>query len=395
VKVPQKHPVRRRVILAVLVIGVAALAWLIFRPAPVLVETARAARGPMLVTVEEDGETRAHDRFVVAAPIPGRMLRVALEEGDSVRVNQVVAVLEPLPLNQQQREEVLGRIAAAQAAKRQADARLAHAREDYEQSRRDRQRAEQLAREKVISAQVLEQAQNAEVTGGEELQAARFGAVAAESEVKVARAGLLGIGANGAGEKTISLRSPVSGRILRVVEKSERVVQAGTPILVLGDPAKIEIVTDVLTTDGVKIRPGAAVLIEGWGGDHPLRAKVRLVEPAGFTKISALGVEEKRVNVVADFVDSPNGLSDGFRIEARIVTWQNADVLKIPSSAAFRDRESWSAFTIENGRLRRRSLQIGHRNQTEVEVLGGLNAGDQVVLHPSNQLTDGLRVRTR
>ena len=384
---------RRRILLATLTLAVAALVWILLRPAPVLVEVSKATRGPMRVTVDEDGETRAHDRFVVAAPIPGRMLRIELEEGDAIRANQVVVRIEPLPLNQQQREEVLGRIESAEAAKRQAEARAEHAREDYEQSRRDRERAENLAREKVISAQTLEQARNAAITSSEELQAAKFSALAADSEVKVARAGLVGIGDATVERKVVSLRAPVAGRVLRILEKSERVVQAGAPLVVLGDPRRIEIVTDVLTTDAVNIKPGATTLLEAWGGDRPLRARVRLIEPAGFTKISALGVEEKRVNVIADFVDPPNGLGDGYRVEARIVTWESSDVLKIPGSAAFREADGWSVFQVDNGRARRRSIHVGHRNQTEVEILDGLSTGDAVILHPSNRLRDGVAVR--
>ncbi len=390
----QSH-LRRRILITTFTLGVGALVWIMLRPTSVPVEMSKATRGPMRVTVDEDGETRAHDRFVIAAPIPGRMLRVELEEGDSVRENQVVAMIEPLPLNQQQQEEVLGRVASAEAAKHQADARAEHAREDYEQARRDRERAEQLGREKVISAQALEQARNAEVTSSEELQAARFNALAAASEVKVARAGLVGIRNSSAGRKVISLQAPTAGRILRIVEKSERVVQAGSPLVVLGDPGKIEIVTDVLTTDAVNIKPGATAFLEGWGGGHPLRARVRLVEPAGFTKISALGVEEKRVNVVADFIDPPDGLADGFRVETRIVTWESPDVLKIPGSATFRERDGWSVFIVDDGRARRRAIQIGHRNQTEAEILSGLSIGEAVILHPSNQLREGIRVRAQ
>src|SRR6516164_2439529 len=391
----QRHPWRRRTLVTAATAGVGLIVWLILRPAPVLVEVGTAACGPMRVTVDEDGETRAHDRFIVASPIPGRMLRVGLEEGDAVRQNEIVAMIEPLPLNQQQREEVFGRVAAAEAAKREADARAEHAREDFGQSQRDRKRAEQLGQEKVISAQALEQSRNAEVTSGEELQAARFNAMAARFAVEVARAGLVGISGGDSGHKVISLHSPVAGRVLRVVEKSERVVLAGSPVIVIGDPGQIEIVTDVLTTDAVNIKPGAPAFLEGWGGDHPLRARVRLVEPAGFTKISALGVEEKRVNVIADFVDPPEGLGDGYRVETRIVIWEATDVLKIPGSATFRGRDGWSVFVIDNGRARRRVVQIGHRNQIEAEVLGGIATGDQVILHPSNQLREGVRVRTQ
>lgn len=382
-------------LIGTIVCAVGVLAWVLLRPTPVLVEVATSTRGPMQVTVDEDGETRAHDRFVVAAPIPGRLLRVDLEEGDVVRENQIVAQIEPLPLSQQQREEVFARIEAAEAAKRQADARMAHAQEDYAQARRDRERAEQLGREKIISSQALEQARNAEITGAQELEAAKFFALSAASEVKVARAGLVGIEGKLGERKIISLRSPVAGSVLRIVEKSERVLTAGAPVIVLGDPEKIEIVTDVLTTDAVNIKPGASAFLEAWGGDHPLKARVRLVEPLGFTKISALGVEEKRVNVIADFVDPPDRLGDGYRVETRIVTWEAPDVLKIPGSATFRQGDNWSVFVVEDGRARLRVIQVGHRNQVEAEILAGIGPSEIVVLHPSNQLQNGVRVRMR
>jgi HlyD family secretion protein len=390
--VPEKGT-HRKLILAGLGLGLIALVWFVLRPAPIVVETANATLGPMRVTVDEDGETRAHDRFVVAAPIPGRLLRVELDEGDPIREQQVVARIEPLPLNQQQHEEVLARVDTAEATKRQADARAVRAREDYDQTKRDLNRAEQLARSDLIPKQALEQARSAEVVSAQELEAAKFSALAAAAEVKVARAGLIGNDQGGVEQRVVSLRSPVSGCVLRVVEKSEHVVQAGAPVVIVGDPRKIEIVTDVLTTDAVNIKPGALVLLQGWGGDHPIHAKVRLVEPAGFTKISALGVEEKRVNVIADFVDPPERLGDGFRVEASIMTWEGDRVLKVPGSAAFRDRDSWSVFVVDGGEARRRPVQIGHRNQTEVEVLAGLSVGEQVILHPSNQLSDGVRVR--
>jgi HlyD family secretion protein len=390
-----KSPALRKWTVAVGLAAGLILLFFLLRPSPISVESAKATIGPMRVTVDEDGETRAHDRFVVAAPIPGRLLRVELEEGDKVTEDAEVAKIQPLPLNQQQREEVLGRIEAAQAMKRQADARLAHAREDFEQTRRDLARVEGLAKEGVVSNQVLEQARTAKTTSGEEFEAAKFSALAAASEVKVARSGLVGMDASDAAHKVVSLRSPVAGHVLRVVEKSERVVPAGAPVLIVGDPSRIEVVADVLTMDAVNIKRGAPVYLEGWGGNHPIRAKVRLIEPAGFTKISALGVEEKRVNVISDFVDPPDGLSDGYRVEARIVTWEGQNVLKIPGSAAFRVGDTWSVFAVEGGRARRRTVEIGHRNQTEVEILQGLTVGQQVILHPSNQLKDGMRVRTQ
>jgi HlyD family secretion protein len=382
---------RRGIIWFGLGIGLVVLAWALWRPNAIPVQTSKVVRGSMRVTVDEEGETRARDRFVVAAPIPGRMLRVELEQGDSVRKDQIVAKIRPLPLNQQQREEVLARVEAAEANKRQADARAERALEDYEQAQRELKRAEHL--EKIISKEELEQARNKGLTSTKELEAAKFSAEAAASEVKVARAGLVGIEGGGAQPMVISIHSPVSGCVLQVVEKSERVVQAGASLLVVGDPKRLEIVTDVLTTDAVNIKPDAPVELQGWGGDHPLHAKVRLVEPAGFTKVSALGVEEKRVNVIADFVDSPEKLGDGYRVEASIVTWEGSDVLKVSGSAVFREPAGWSVFVIEGGRAHQRAVKIGHRNQAEAEILDGLTVGEEVILHPSNQLRDGIRVQ--
>jgi len=362
-------------------------------PAAVPVETARAERGALRVTVDEEGETRAQDRFVVAAPVPGRLLRIALEEGDAVTRDQVVATIEPSPLSQREREEVLARVTAAEAARRQAEARLAHARADYEMAQTERQRGEQLARNGVISKQALDQVRTAERSASEELKAAQYAVQVAAAEIKVARAGLVGLEKQGEAQKPVAVRSPVAGRVLHVTEESERVVGAGMPLLVLGDPKKIEVVVDVLSTDAVKIKPGAEMLLEGWGGEHPLRAKVRLVEPAGFTKISALGVEEKRVHVIGDFVDAPGPLGDAYRVEARIVVWAGEGVLKVPASAVFRKGEAWSTFTVEGGRARLRGIEIGHRSETEVEVLRGIEDGAEVIAHPPNQVRDRVRVR--
>ena len=189
--------------------------------------------------------------------------------------------------------------------------------------------------------------------------------------------------------------APVSGRVLRVLEENERVVAAGTPLLELSNTSKLEVVVDVLSTDAVKIRPGAQVLIEGWGGERPLEARVRLVEPSGFIKVSALGIEEHRVNVIADFVDPSGTLGDGYRVEARFVVWEGEGVLKIPASALFRQGEGWSVFVVENGRARRRSVEVGHRGGFEVEIIKGIAESERVILHPSNQLEEGVRIELR
>ena len=195
--------------------------------------------------------------------------------------------------------------------------------------------------------------------------------------------------------RLVTLRSPVRGRVLRVIEKSERVVTSGTPIIIVGDPHKLEIVVDLLSTDAVKLKPGAAMLLENWGGEAPIRARVRTVEPSPFTKVSALGIEEQRANVVADFVDPPGPLGDGYRVEVRIITWETDVVLKVPTSALFRNGDGWSVFAVENGKAIRREVEIGHRSQFEAEVLKGIEEGAAVIAHPTNQIADGARVEKR
>jgi HlyD family secretion protein len=220
-----------------------------------------------------------------------------------------------------------------------------------------------------------------------ELESAQFRAQAAAHDVEVARAALLA----GAGT-AIPLRSPVTGRVLRIPERSERVVLAGTPLLELGDPAKLEIVADLLSSDAVRVMPGDAMLIEGWGGGTTLRGRLRRVEPSGFTKVSALGVEEQRVNVIGDFVDLPGAIGDRYRVEVRIVVWEGRDVLQVPTSALFRHGDGWSVFVIEQGRARQRDVRVDHRGTFETEIVQGLNEGDVVVRNPSDRIADGLRV---
>jgi HlyD family secretion protein len=385
---------RRRLLWAAMIVVAGIVTIVALYPSPFLVESGRVERGALQVTIDEEGETRARDRFVIAAPVSGRLMRMTVEEGDAVRSGQMVGRIDPLPLSQRERQEALARVDVAEAALQRAMSHEAHAREDSELARRERERAEQLARDGVISGQLLDQARNADVTAREEHEAARYSVEVAASEVKIARAALVGLEAASGVRPLIELRSPAAGRVLRIVEESERVIQAGAPVLIVGDPGKLEVVTDVLSTDAVKIPPGAPVLIEDWGGDHTLRARVRLIEPAGFTKVSALGVEEQRVNVISDFVDSPGPLGDGYRVETRIVTWSTESTLKVPLSAVFRQQQGWIAFVIEGGRARRRDIEIGHRTDTEVEVLRGFTEGEQVILHPANEVSDGARVQT-
>jgi HlyD family secretion protein len=398
-------PDRRRILWVGGALGLAALAFFALRPEPVPVDVGRVERGALRITVDEEGRTRVRQRYVLAAPAEGRLLRIALEEGDAVAEGDVVARLQPIPLDPRTRAASEARLAAARARRREADAQVAKARASLAQAQRDSARAEQLHAAGTLSPGAREQTTLGETSRLQELEAARSAAHAAEFELEAARAVLIAAGGEAAGDRAaldscgdaatcLALRAPVAGRVLRVLEESERSVAPGTPLLEIGDPASLEIVVDVLSTDAVKVVPGATLLVEDWGGAASLVARVRRVEPSGFTKVSALGVEEQRVNVVADFENSTGGLGDGYRVEARIVVWQADDVLKAPTSALFRRGESWCVFVVQGGRARRRDVSVGQRGPFESEILAGLEPGEAVILHPSDQVDDGVRVRS-
>jgi len=379
---------RRQFLWVILSLAVASLLVIAMRPAPLPVETARAARGPLRITLDEEGEVRAHDRYVVAAPVAGRLSRIALREGDEVRMGEVVARVLPPPLAEREREELTARVAAALASQRAAEERLQRARTDLAQAQRERARLDKLARQGHVSTQSAEQARTRETALKNDAAAADFQMESARAETRAARAALR-VTAAGA---PVEVRSPVAGQVLRVSEQSERVVAAGAPLLTIGDSSRYEIVLDLLTTEAVKVRPGMTMRLENWGGDQALQARVRLVEPSAFTKVSALGVEEQRVNVIADFVDPPGPLGDGYRVEGRVVVSERADVLKVPASSLFRHGAGWSVFVVDRGRSVLRAVEVGQRNAQEAEIVAGLDAGAVVIRHPSNALDDGGRV---
>ena len=383
----------KRVLMTLVAVAAVILAALAFRPQPVEVDAAGVVKGPLQVTVDEDGETRAHDRFTLAAPIAGRLSRIEFHEGDQVGPGTVLATISPLPLDAREIAEIRARIQSAEARKREADEQVARWESDHAQSARDLNRARQLAKDRIIAQQEIEQAESKHTSTAKELEAAKFRVQAAAADVEREKAGLVSLEAQQSqAGKTVAIRPPAQCRILRILEKSERVVPFGTPIVVLSNPNKIEIVVDLLSTDAVKVKPGAPVIIENWGGATPLRARVRTVEPYGFTKVSALGIEEQRANVIADFVDSPKGLGDGYRVDARVVIWESTGVLKVPASALFRLGKDWNAFVVEEGRARLRPVEAGHRNASEVEILKGLGEGAEVILHPANDLKNDARV---
>lgn len=388
-----KNMSRNTVLLLLAAAALIAVVVVVLRPEPIQVEAAQVQTGSMRVTVDDQGETRSHDRFVISAPVAGRLMRIELHAGDRVVENQLIGEIAPLPLSAREYDEISARVASAEAMQLEAE-QLAHrAEENLVQAKREQARMQKLVKENFVSQQAADQANNVAATAAIEAEAARFRLKAAVAEVKVARSGLAATQAKGAA--LVPVRAPMAGFILRIPDASERVVAAGAPLLTLGDLRKLEIVIELLSSEAVKVKPGMPVLVEGWGGDQALRAKVRLIEPYAVTKVSALGIEEKRTNVIADFVDPPGRLGDGFRITARIVVWESDKVLKVPASALFRCGEGWCAFTIEEGRAKRGTIKIGQRNPLEAEVLGGLDAGQTVIRYPGNQVQEGARVRLR
>ncbi len=383
------------------------LAWA-FWPRPELADLGIVERAPLQVTLDEEGETRVRDRFVVSAPLAGRVLRIELEPGDPVEADEtVLATFQPQTptlLDARSRAEAEAGARAARASLERARADRDRAAAELEFAQAEVERFRRLAGDRIVSDEELESAELEARSRAEALEAAEFSVQTARYQLEVARARLLegsalsgNPGVSEAGSP-ISLYSPVDGVVLRRLRESEAVVPAGEPLLEVGQPDELEIVADYLSADAVKIRPGDRVLIEEWGGERPLEGRVRRVEPSGFMKISALGVEEQRVNVVVDFVDPPEarpGLADGFRVELRVVLWEGEDVLQVPTGSLFRDGDDWAVFAVEGGKARLRQVEIGRQGGLVAEVVSGLEEGDQVILHPGDSIVDGLRVKPR
>ena len=382
-----------------LVVAAIAFAWM---PKPVPVDVGQVTRGLLQVTVDEDGKTRVKDRYLVSAPLMARLARISLQAGDDVEPGQVLAHLLPLSpqlLDPRARARAEAQVAAARAARLQVEATIARVEAALRFAEREAERQRALRGRGAVAEATLERAELEARSLREELASARFAAKVAEQDLAVARAALGRVGKGSAdADEQMQVVSPVKGRVLRVIQQSEGVVQPGTPLLEIGDPAALEIAVDVLTSDAVEIQPGTPVRIERWGGDRALRAHVRTVEPSAFTRVSALGVEEQRVNTIID-LDEPyqawKRLGDGYRVEARIAVWRGDQVLQAPLSAVFRHGEGWAVFSIAEKRAVLTPVQIGRRNQRAVEITGGLQQGDMVIVHPGDRVEDGIEVKVR
>jgi HlyD family secretion protein len=396
---------RRVALWGVLMVALAAALAYAFRPQPVLVDLAAVTRGPLVVTVDEEGETRVRDVFVLSAPVTGRALRIDSDVGDAVIAGEtVVARVEPVDpsfLDVRSEAEAEAGVRTAEAARALAVAKLDEAEAEFDFAKAELKRARQLIRNQTISERTLDEAVRGFKTRQAAIETVKAELQMRESQLAQARARLLSpIETQTRRDDCdcIPILSPVTGRILRVVHESEGVVEAGAPLVEIGDPRDLEIVVDFLSTDAVRIETDQRVIIEEWGGETPLAGRVHRVEPFGFTKVSALGIEEQRVNVIIDFTDRSkhwDRLGHGYRVEARIVLWENENVLKLPLSALFRHGERWAVFVKEGSRAHHRDVTIGRRTDFEAEVTDGLEEGDWVILHPNDRIVDGVRIRDR
>ena len=383
--------------IAVLVLVVGGLVTAALWPKRVEVEAAPVVRGPMEVTIDEEGQTRVRERFTVSAPVGGRLLRIDLEPGDTVVGGKtVVARLAPATsplLDARTQSESAATADAAAAAAAQAVAERARASAQLDHARQSLDRARQLARGGAVSRADLDAAEMAAREAESAFAAATAAVERANHEVEVARARLRAPSRAG---HTVDVVAPVSGVVLTRRRESESVVAAGEPLMDLGDPEDVEVIVDLLSTDAVRVTPRSAVRIEGWGGETPLAGRVRRIEPSAFVKVSALGVEERRVNVIVALDPVPRDckLGDGYKVEARIVVWAGTAVTT-PLGSLFRRGQEWAVFVVDQGRASLRPVTIGERNAEVAQVLSGLQPGDRVVMHPPDTLSDGGRLAIR
>jgi HlyD family secretion protein len=389
----------RRVWLSVLVVGalVAAALW----PETIPVETVDVRTGPLVVTIDEDGRTRVRDRFVVTAPVAGEVLRIEWRPGDRVEKGRTrlatIRAAAPMPLDSRTRAEGEAAVRAAESLVGRLTAERARLVPALDLARRELKRVEALAAGGAVAREEVERRETEVASATEAIRAAEFAVAGAEHELTVARARLAPSPAFGTTRDWV-ITSPVDGVVLARHRESQSVVPAGDVLLEIGDPTGLEIVSDMLSSDVVKIRPGSKVFIEEWGGPETLEGRVRRIEPAGFTKVSALGVEEQRVNVVIDFdptTEAARTLGDNFRVEVRVVVWESPAVLQVPPGALFRQGDGWGAYVIDGDVARLRQVTIGERNATAAEVRSGLAAGDAAILYPPDTLVDGARVVRR
>ena len=391
----RKHPVITAI--AILIIGL--LAWG-FWPQPVFVEAVEAKRAPLTITIEEEGRTRVVDRYVISAPVDGVACRQNLDVGDEVKQGQVLLGITPLEsqvLDPRSRAQTRAQVAAAVSALHAAEQQAKVAEAAAKLAVIEHKRLQPLVEKGVVSTDAFDKSATQVQTTAAAQRSADFQIDVARYELQAAKT-LLEYTAASRGEpaERLPIVSPVSGRVLKVVRECEGPVRTGDMLLEVGDPTMLEVEVDVLSADAVKIKPGMTVMFDRWGGEEPLEGIVRIIEPVGFTKISALGVEEQRVLIISD-ITSPaeqwKRVGDGYRVEARFILWQKDDVLQIPASSLFRYQQGWAVFVVENNHAKQRLVKFGQRNGLVAQILEGIGEGEEVVNHPSDDVEDGRRVK--
>lgn len=383
----------KRILIPAVLVAVVVTALLVGRRGAVDVTIATADHDTLSVTIPAEGRTRARDQFTVAAPISGRHTRLDLKEGDLVEAGQLLGRLYPAPEDPRVIATARAEVSAAEARHLESDSYLREADLQARQAVREVERRRPLLEMGAITRERMEQAELTAVVAEQRREAAEAARASARAALEASRARLLGTGSSGEDVRPLDVIAPVAGRVLSVPEESERVVLAGAPLVVLAETGGLEMVLDVLSEDAVRVRPGNEIVITGWGGDGVLGGVVRSVTLVGYTKISALGVEEQRVDVLGDLHHVPPNLGTGYRVSGEIVVWRGADVLSVPTSALFRVGDSWQLFVDEAGRAERRAVVIGHRNESAAEVVDGLAEGERVILFPPETVDDGAFVR--
>ncbi len=370
-------------------------------PKPVAVESATAKIGLLRVTVQEDGKTRIREKYVVSAPVSGRVSRIELDAGDQCSEATLLAVIlpsAPAMLDARARAEAIARVQAAEAALQRAQSNREQAVIHHELNITKLTRAQKLRPSNAISQSEFDIAQTESLASAQAIQTARFETEIASFELTMAKAAVnqFSESAEDTNVDPFEIAAPIAGRVLRVIQESSAVVAVGTPLIELGDPRNLEIEIDVLSSDAVRIQPGAKLTVEHWGGETPLQGYVRVIEPRAFTKVSSLGVEEQRVNVIADFNEPPEriaSLGDGYRVEANITVNEIPDALIIPNSALFRHQRKWHVLTINDGKAELQAVEIGAQNESETQITAGLELGAEVIVYPSDTLKPGTLVR--
>ena len=390
------------VLAAIVIVGIGYALW----PRPVPVDLMRVGAGPLEVMISEEGVTRIQDVYLVSAPVAGLLERSRREVGDQVIAHEtLIGVIRPMAptfLDERGRREAEARVRAAKAAEALGIAEVRRAEAELEFARSELERAERLAQSATISQRSLDEARlNVEIRAAS-LEKASADLAVRREELESARARL--IEPTGEDRPTlgrdccVNVRSPITGEVIKVLVESEQIIEAGTSLVEVGNPDRLEVTVDLLSRDAVRISPGARAVVEGWGGEGQLQARVRRINTAGFTKVSALGIEEQRVQVTLDPVGDLaawSALGHDYRIHARIVVWESGDVLQVPLSALFRHEDDWAVFRLEDGRATRVVVEIGQRGERTAQVIWGLEAGDSVIVHPSDRVDDGVAVAAR